>query len=103
MPWAGLIQQMLKIHAWSSGLWGRSTLTTLAIILCIGICHKIQTIISLALTITTLIRRWVMLLPFGAAARLSLSRLFIVRLGSLVLSESAYLTRAAISVPISLQ
>ena len=84
MPWAGLIQKMLKINDWSFGLWGRSTLTTLAIILCIGICHKVQTIVSFALTITSLIRRRVMLLPSGAtAALLSLSHLSIVRLGVL--------------------
>ena len=103
MPWAGLIQQMLQIHSGSSGLWGWSTLTTLAIILCIGICHKVQVVISLALTITSLIRRRVMLLPFGDAALLSLSWFVIIRFGVLGTVRISVLIRAAISVPISLQ
>ena len=78
---AGLIQHVLKINAWSFGLRGWPALTSLAIILCIGICHKIQVAINLALTITSLIRRRVMLLPFGVAALLSLSWHVIIRLG----------------------
>lgn len=54
----------------------------LSIILRIGVSHKIQTIISFALTVASLTCR-VMLLPFGIATLLSLSRLFIIRLGVL--------------------
>ena len=53
---------------------------TLAIILCIGICHKVQTIISFALTIASLTRRLVMLLSFSVAAPLPLPCFVILRL-----------------------
>ena len=55
---------------------------TLAIILCVGVSHKVQTIISFALTTASLICR-IMLLSSGAAVLLSLSRLVIIRLGVL--------------------
>ena len=82
MSWAGLIQHTLKIGTGSAGLWGRFSLTTLTIILCIGVSHKVKTISSLALTVASLVRR-VMLLPLGVATLLSLSRLLIIRLGVL--------------------
>ena len=47
--------------------------------------------------------RRVVVLPLGVAALLSLPCLIIVRLGILVLSESAYFTSAAMRVPMSLQ
>ena len=81
---------------------GQFTLTTLTIILCIGVSHKVKTIISFALTVAYLVRR-VMLLPLGVAALLSLSRLFIIRLGVLGTIRVSILTRATMSVPISLQ
>ena len=56
---------------------GRLTLMMLAIILCMGVSHKVKTIISLALTIASR----VILLPLGVAALPSLPRLFIIRLG----------------------
>ena len=82
MSWAGLIQHTLKIDTGSASLWGRFTHTMLTIILRIGVSHKVETIISFALTVASLIRR-VMLLHLGVPAVLSLARLFIIRLGVL--------------------
>ena len=55
---------------------------TLNIILRIRVSHKVKTIISFALTVASLVHQ-VMLLPLGVAALLSLSRLFVIRLGVL--------------------
>ena len=70
---------MFKIYTGSSSPWGRLTLATLTIILCIGVSHKVKTIIILALTIASR----VILLPLCVAALPSLPRLFIIRLGVL--------------------
>ena len=75
---------------------------TQTVILRVGVSHKIQTVIRLALIVVSIARR-VMLLPFGIVALFSLTRLFIVRLGILGTIRIDILTRAAISVPMSLQ
>ena len=77
MSWAGLIQHTLKIGTGSAGLWGRFTLTTLTIILCIGVSHKVKTIIIFAVTVASR----VILLPLSVAAPLPLPRLIVIRLG----------------------
>ena len=82
MLWAGLIHHLLKVEILPSKPRVWLSLTTLTIILRVGVSHKIQTTISLALTIAPLIRR-VMLLPFGVATLLSLTRPFLIRLGVL--------------------
>ena len=62
----------------------------LVVALCIGVSHKL-----IILTfITSLIRR-VMLVPLAVVVLLSLPCFFFITQGSLVLSESAYLTKAA--------
>ena len=53
---------------------------TLTIVLRIGISYKIRVTISLTLVVAPLTRR-VMLRPLGVATLLSLSQLFIIRLG----------------------
>ena len=79
---AGLIHHRLKIEFLPSKQRGPLSLAALIIILRIGVGHKIQITISLALTIATLTCR-VMLLPFRVAALLSLTRPFIIKLGVL--------------------
>ena len=70
---------MLKIGTRSSTPPGRFTLTALTIILGVGVSHKVQAIIRIALTVVPMTRR-VMLLPLGTTILLSLPRLFILRL-----------------------
>ena len=44
MLWAGLIQQirqMVRIRTWPSTTLGRFTLTPLALVMCVGISHKV--------------------------------------------------------------
>ena len=79
MSRAGLIEHLFKIDTGSSRPWGRFTLATLTIILCIGVSHKVKTIISLAFTVASLVRR-VMLLPLSIVALPSLPWIFIIRL-----------------------
>ena len=79
---AGLIHDRLKIEFWPSKMRGRLSLAALTIILRIGVGHKIQITISLALNVAALTCR-VMLLPFRVAALLSLTQIFIIRLGVL--------------------
>ena len=74
----------------------------LTIILGVGISHKVQTVISLALTIDSLIHRVVML-ALGVATLLSLSRFFIIRLGVLGTIRVGILNQSSHQLPMSLQ
>ena len=67
-----------------------------------GVSHKVQTIVCLALTIIPMTCR-IVLLPLGIAVLFPFPGLSSSDSGSLVLSESAYFTKAAIRVDISLQ
>ena len=66
MTWAGLIHHCLKTEFWPSKPRGRLSLAALTVILRIGVSHKIQIIISFALTVASLTRR-VMLLPYDTS------------------------------------
>ena len=83
MLWAGLTHHLLKVEILPSKPRVWLSLTTLTIILCVGVSHKIQTTISLALTIAPPDSPGLCCCPLVLLLFFSLTRPFLIRLGVL--------------------